>query len=66
MSESVFEVPVASVTLSLSAGPRPIISGINLEVRDAEFLSIVGPSATGKTTLLRRAGGLLRRPAAMC
>jgi NitT/TauT family transport system ATP-binding protein len=59
MPEPVFECRSASVTLSLSAGPRPIISGINLEVRDAEFLSIVGPSGTGKTTLLRVLGGLL-------
>jgi NitT/TauT family transport system ATP-binding protein len=59
MSESLFECRSASVVLSLSAGPRPIISDINLEVRDAEFLSIVGPSGTGKTTLLRVLGGLL-------
>jgi NitT/TauT family transport system ATP-binding protein len=59
MSEPVFECRSASVVLSLSSGPRPIISGINLEVRDAEFLSIVGPSGTGKTTLLRVLGGLL-------
>jgi NitT/TauT family transport system ATP-binding protein len=59
MSEPVFECRSASVALSLSTGPRPIISDINLEVRDAEFLSIVGPSGTGKTTLLRVLGGLL-------
>jgi NitT/TauT family transport system ATP-binding protein len=60
MSAPVFECRSASVTLSLSAGPRPIISDINLELRDAEFLSIVGPSGTGKTTLLRMLGGLLQ------
>ncbi len=59
MSEPVFECRSASVALLLSTGPRPIISDINLEVRDAEFLSIVGPSGTGKTTLLRVLGGLL-------
>jgi NitT/TauT family transport system ATP-binding protein len=60
MSTPVFECRSASVALSLSAGPRPIISDINLELRDAEFLSIVGPSGTGKTTLLRMLGGLLQ------
>jgi NitT/TauT family transport system ATP-binding protein len=60
MSAPVFECRSASVALSLSAGPRPIISDINLELRDAEFLSIVGPSGTGKTTLLRMLGGLLQ------
>jgi NitT/TauT family transport system ATP-binding protein len=60
MPELVFECRSASVVLSLSTGPRPIISEIDLEVREAEFLSIVGPSGTGKTTLLRVLGGLLR------
>ena len=60
MSAPVFECRSASVVLSLSAGPRPIISDINLELRHAEFLSIVGPSGTGKTTLLRMLGGLMR------
>jgi NitT/TauT family transport system ATP-binding protein len=60
MSTPVFECRSADVVLSPSAGPRPIISDINLELRDAEFLSIVGPSGTGKTTLLRMLGGLLQ------
>jgi NitT/TauT family transport system ATP-binding protein len=59
MSALVFECRSASVALALSSGLRPIISDINLEVRSAEFLSIVGPSGTGKTTLLRMLGGLL-------
>jgi NitT/TauT family transport system ATP-binding protein len=58
MSAPVFECRSASVVLSLSSGPRPILSNIDLEVRSAEFLSIVGPSGTGKTTLLRMLGGL--------
>lgn len=56
----VFECRSASVTLPLNGGARPIISDINLDVREAEFLSIVGPSGTGKTTLVRMLGGLLR------
>jgi NitT/TauT family transport system ATP-binding protein len=59
MSGPVFECRSANVTLPLSGGVRPIISDINLDVREAEFLSIVGPSGTGKTTLLRMLGGLL-------
>jgi len=55
----VFECRSAGVVLPHSAGPRPIISEINLQLRHAEFLSIVGPSGTGKTTLLRMLGGLL-------
>jgi NitT/TauT family transport system ATP-binding protein len=59
MSAPVFECRSASVVLSLSSGLRPILSDIDLEVRSAEFLSIVGRSGTGKTTLLRMLGGLL-------
>jgi len=59
MSAPAFECRSASVALSLGSGPRPILSDIDLEVRSAEFLSIVGRSGTGKTTLLRMLGGLL-------
>ena len=59
MSVPVFECQAASVSLPLRGGLRPIISDITLELRQAEFLSIVGPSGTGKTTLLRMLGGLL-------
>lgn len=34
------------------------LDGIDLEVADGEFVSIVGPSGCGKTTLLRIAAGL--------
>ena len=36
-----------------------VLRGVNLEVHDGEFLSIVGPSGAGKTTLLRCISGLL-------
>ena len=60
MSDPVFACRSASVSLPLRGGLRPIISDISLELRQAEFLSIVGPSGTGKTTLLRMLGGLLQ------
>ena len=59
MSAPVFACQSASVSLPLRGGLRPIIADISLELRQAEFLSIVGPSGTGKTTLLRMLGGLL-------
>ena len=36
----------------------PVIHGVDLEVRDGEFLVLVGPSGCGKSTLLRMIAGL--------
>jgi len=40
-------------------GTHPVVSGINLDVRDGEFLILVGPSGCGKTTTLNMISGLL-------
>ncbi len=42
-----------------SAGGRPILGPVDLEVRRGECLAVVGPNGAGKTTLLRLASGLL-------
>jgi len=56
-------VSVRDVWLSY-AGKRPgeevhVLEGINLEVREREFVCLVGPSGCGKTTLLNIIGGFL-------
>jgi len=38
----------------------PAIKGINLEIRQGEMVSIVGPNGSGKTTLLETVNGLLK------
>jgi nitrate/nitrite transport system ATP-binding protein len=40
-------------------GPRRVLAGVNLAIEEGEFVSIVGVSASGKTTLLKLASGLL-------
>jgi NitT/TauT family transport system ATP-binding protein len=42
-----------------SSRPFLAVNGANLEIRPAEFVSIVGPSGCGKTTLLNAVDGLL-------
>lgn len=47
-----------SKTFRSNAGSIDAIQGINLEIREGEFLCIVGPSGGGKSTLLNLIAGL--------
>ena len=38
-------------------GEDPVLKGVDLEVYDNEFLTLLGPSGCGKTTILRLIGG---------
>ncbi len=58
MSDPIFECRSASVTLPLRGFACPCISVLRLYILSAEFLSIVGPSGTGKAMLLKMLGGL--------
>jgi multiple sugar transport system ATP-binding protein len=44
--------------LKKSFGETEILKGINLEIKDNEFVVFVGPSGCGKSTLLRSIAGL--------
>ena len=44
--------------VSKAYGEVRILHGINLEIRDGEFMVFVGPSGCGKSTLLRTIAGL--------
>ncbi|MBL0933197.1 MAG: sn-glycerol-3-phosphate ABC transporter ATP-binding protein UgpC [Rhizobiaceae bacterium] len=44
--------------LRKSFGDTEILRGIDLDVRDGEFVALVGPSGCGKSTLLRLIAGL--------
>lgn len=43
--------------LCMSYEDEPVVKGINLEIFENEFLTILGPSGCGKTTVLRIIGG---------
>ncbi len=39
-------------------GAASVIEGLNLDIRDREFMVLVGPSGCGKSTALRMIAGL--------
>ena len=49
---------VALKSIGKSFGGVPVLSGIDLEVADGEFLTLVGASGCGKSTLIRIIAGL--------
>ena len=38
---------------------RPVLQGVNLEVREGEMFALFGPSGTGKSVLLKTTIGLI-------
>jgi NitT/TauT family transport system ATP-binding protein len=46
--------------VSLSYGGEPVLEGASLQVKSGQFVSLVGPSGSGKSSLLRAAMGLQR------
>jgi putative ABC transport system ATP-binding protein len=49
-----------SLTLPSAAGPVPILQGLDMRVRAGERLALVGPSGSGKSSLIAVAAGLER------
>ena len=48
-----------SVDFATAAGPMRVIDGVNLEIAQGEFVSVIGPSGCGKTTLMNLVGGFV-------
>lgn len=51
---------VSIENLSVDLGGRTVLEDVNLEVKEGDFLGLIGPNGGGKTTLLRAILGLIK------
>ena len=52
--------PVSIQNLWVRLDGRTVLEEVNLEVKEGDFLGLIGPNGGGKTTLLRAILGLVK------
>ena len=61
MSEPVLSIRGLERTYVTLAGKLPVLKGVDLDIRPGEIVGLIGPSGSGKSSLLH-AAGLLEHP----
>jgi lipoprotein-releasing system ATP-binding protein len=61
MSSPVLSIRGLERTYQTAAGPLPVLLGVDLDVQPGEIVGLIGPSGSGKSSLLH-AAGLLEHP----
>ena len=46
--------------LSLSYGDKPVVQNLNLKVKKGQVVSIIGPNASGKSSILKSIAGIIK------
>jgi nitrate/nitrite transport system ATP-binding protein len=60
MSQSYLNISQVDMSFTRGKATNQVLKGINLEVQQGEFLSLIGHSGCGKSTVLNIVAGLLR------
>lgn len=59
MSATTSTVAIEALEMSVSYDGLKVVDSVTLEVKNGEWVSLIGPNGSGKTTLLRAVAGLI-------